>query len=127
MKREHLPEESKPKQREVGEHNIAADDLKFMRSAVEKTYKQFIPDIHPMIMWGLICMICYTSIYFLVKFQLSNWIWAVFLPLMAFGLCYIFITLLLITKREKKAGFISHLKRQLTCVWIIIMVLHGLT
>ena len=127
MKREYLPEESKPKQGEVGEHNIAADDIKFMRSAIEKTYKQVKPDTHTMIMWGAICMISYPAIYFLVKCQLFKWIWAVFLPLVAFGLCYIFITLFMVTKRDKNAGFVPLLRKQLTWVWIIIMVMHGLT
>lgn len=114
-------------QAEVQDTSIVADDIKFMRSAVEKTYKQVNPDTHTMIMWGIICMISYPAIYFLVKNQLFKWIWAVFLPLVAFGLCYIFISWLLITKRDRNAGFIPLLRKQLTWVWIIIMVMHGLT
>ena len=127
MENEHLHEEPKSKQEGVEEQKTAADDLKFMRSAVEKTYKQVNPDTHTMIMWGVICMISYPAIHFLIKLQLFKWIWAVFLPLVAFGLCYIFITLFIVTKRDKNAGFIPLLRKQLTWVWIIIMVLHGLT
>ena len=127
MKREYLPEEPKPKQEGFEEQKIAADDLKFMRSAIEKTYKQVNPDTHTMIMWGLVCIISYPAIHFLIKFRLFKWIWAAFLPLVAFGLCYIFITFFIVTKRDKNAGFIPLLRKQLTWVWIIIMVLHGLT
>jgi hypothetical protein len=120
-------EDSNFKHGEAEEQKVSTDDLKFMRSAVEKTCKQVNPDTHTMVMWGLICVICYPAIYFLEKFQLAKWILPFFLSLMVFGLCYIFITWLLITKRDKKAGFIPLLREQLTWVWIIIMVFHGLT
>ena len=81
MENESLHEESKPKQDGIEEQKISADDLKFMRSAVEKTYKQVNPDTHTMIMWGVICLISYPAIHFLVKNQLFKWIWVVFLLL----------------------------------------------
>ncbi len=126
MKKEYLPEEPKPKPKDAEEHSTT-DDLKFVRSAIEKTYKQVNPDTHTMIMWGVICMISYPAIHFLIRLQLFKWIWAIFLPLVGFGLGYIFITLFIVTKRDKNAGFIPLLRRQLTWVWIIIMVMHGLT
>lgn len=119
MKREYLPEESKPKQGEVGEHNIAADDLKFVRSVVEKTYRQVKPVTHVPIMWGLICVIAYTTIHFLATSHLHRWIPPVGLSLVAIGLCYTFITWLGITKREKRAGFVPRLPKQVGWVWII--------
>ena len=127
MGSENLHKETGPKQEGFGEEKIAADDIKFMRSVVEKTYKQVNPDTHTMIMWGVICLITYPAIHFLIKNQLFKWIWVVFLPLVAIGLCYIFVTWILINKREKKAGFISYLKRQIALVWVVIMVMHGLT
>jgi hypothetical protein len=108
------------------EQKADANDLKFMKTVIEKTYKQVTPDTSSMIMWGIICLIGYFSIHFLVKNQLFKWTWTVFLPVTA-GLCYMFITLYLIDKREKKAGFVSVLKRQITWVWMVIMVMHGLT
>ena len=104
-----------------------ADNLNFMRSAVEKSYKQVNPCTHTMIMWGIICMIGYPAIHFLVKLQLFKWILPFFLSLVGFGLCYIFITLFIVTKRNQTAGFVPLLGKQLTWVWIIIMVVHGLT
>ncbi|MBN2456357.1 MAG: hypothetical protein JXB29_07480 [Sedimentisphaerales bacterium] len=127
MENEQLNRGPKPQHKGPEGQKVDADDLKFVRSAIEKTYKQVSPDTHPMIMWGIICLITYPAIHFLVKNQLFKWVWAVFLPPVAIGLCYIFVTLILINKREKKAGFVSHLKRQISWVWVVIMVMHGLT
>ncbi|MFC1677730.1 hypothetical protein ACFL3G_11805 [Planctomycetota bacterium] len=126
MGKENSHEEPMSECQGIEEEQNSTDDLKFMRSAVEKTYKQVNPDTHPMIMWGVICLVSYPAIHF-IRHEHFNWIWAVFLPLVAFGLCYVFITWRLIIKRDKKAGFVSHLRKQLVCVLIITMVWHGLT
>ena len=117
MENEYLPEE--PKQRGPEEQKATSDDLKFMRSAIEKTYKQVKPCTHVVIMWGLICMITYTTIHFMVAFHLHKWIPSVGWPLVAIGLCYTFVTWFLINKREKKAGFIPRLPKQVGWVWVI--------
>ena len=124
MKRENLPEESKPKQREVGEHNIAADDLKFMRSVVEKTHKEIDPEAPVMIVWGLVCMIGYTAIYFLVMHQLYKWIWRVYLPLLAIGVCVTVVSGIRVSKRQKKAGLVPQLSKQIGWVWMVVLA-HG--
>ena len=124
MIRENLPEESKPKQREVGEHNIAADDLKFMRSVVEKTHKEIDPEAPVMIVWGLVCMIGYTAIYFLVMHQLYKWIWRVYLPLLAIGVCVTVVSGIRVSKRQKKAGLVPQLSKQIGWVWMVVLA-HG--
>ncbi len=124
MKRENLPEESKPKQREVGEHNIAADDLKFMRSVVEKTHKEIDPEAPVMIVWGLVCMIGYTAIYFLVMHQLYKWIWRVYLPLLAIGVCVTVVSGIRVSKRQKKTGLVPQLSKQIGWVWMVVLA-HG--
>jgi len=126
MKNEHLNEKPEPSPRGAEEHSTA-DNLRFVRSVVEKTYKQVNPDSHTMIMWGVICLIGYPAIHFMSTPQFHKWIPFVGWPLIAIGLCYIFITLFIVTKRDKKAGFIPLIRRQLTWVWVIIMVMHGLT
>lgn len=127
MENEHLNEGIEPEQEGSEGQKVDADDLKFMRSALEKTYKEVVPDTHILIMCGVICLITYPAIHFLVKYQLFNWILPFFLSLMAILLCYIFVTWLLITKRDKKAGFVPLIKKQAFLAWMIIMVLHGLT
>jgi hypothetical protein len=129
MEKENLNDEGRHKKESLEEQNIA-EDLKFMRTAVEKTYKAYKnvrPDVHILIMWGVICMIVYPTVHFLVKYELFKWILPFFLSMMAIGLCYVFLAWYLITKREKKAGFIPLLKKQAFWTWMIIMVLHFLT
>jgi len=111
---------------EIKGPDIAVDDIKFMRSVVEKMSRQVKPDVHIMIMCGLICMIAYAILYFLKTHQLDKWIWPMGLFLTTVLFIYTLISLVRIAKAEKKAGFISHLKTQVTLVWIFIM-LHGLT
>jgi len=126
MENKDLSEDLKPKQG-TPEEQKTTDDLKFVRAVIEKTYKEVIPDTHILIMCGVICLIVYPTIYFLVKHQLFNWILPFFLSLIAILLCYVFVTWLLITKRDKKAGFVPLIKKQAFWAWMIIMVLHGLT
>ena len=110
---------------EVKGPDIVADDIKFMRSVVEKMSRQVKPDVHIMIVCGLTCMIAYAILYFLKTHQSDKWIWPVGLTLTIVLFIYAFISLVRIAKSERKAGFISHLKRQVTWVWIFIMM-HGL-
>ena len=110
---------------EMNGQDIVADDIKFMRSVVEKMSLQVKPDVHIMIACGLLCMIGYAILYFLKTHQLDKWIWPVGLSLTTVLFVYTLISLFRIAKAEKKAGFISHLKKQVTWVWIFIM-LHGL-
>jgi len=119
MKREYLREE--PKQSGSGEQKVAADDIKFMRSAIEKSYRQIKPETHLAVMWGLICMIIYISIHFLIKFQLCKWVAPLYLSLLAFGLCCTFTTMLIILKRQRKDGFAPLLFKQAAWIFGIIM------
>ena len=123
MAKDYLNSRPEPSQKSDEEHNTA-DDLKFMRSVVEEMSQQVKPDVHIMIACGLVCMIACTAVYFLKTRQLDKWIWPTGLSMMSIILCYTIIGLVRIAKYEKKAGFISHLKKQVTWVWIFI-TLHG--
>jgi len=124
MKEEHLSEGSLPKQEGL-EKNVS-DGLEFMRSAVEKTYRPVKPEAHVIIAWGLICVISYTGAYFFITPQgymtpqVRKWILPAYLSLMAIGLCYTFVILFQVAKREKEAGFVPHLPKQITWVWFFI-------
>ncbi|MCK4751989.1 MAG: hypothetical protein KAS75_00985 [Planctomycetes bacterium] len=100
---------------------VDTDDLKFMRSAIEKSYRQVKPATRLAIMWGLICMIIYIGIHFLRKFQLREWIAPLHLSLLAFGLCCTFATMFIITKRQKKDGFAPQLVKQVAWIFGVIM------
>ena len=119
MNRKYSQEDSNFKHGEAEEQKTAADDLRFVRSAVEKTYKEVRPDTHLLIMWGVVCMIFYTTSHFLAAADLHKWIQFVGWPLVVIGACYTYITWFLITKRDKKAGFVPHLPKQIGWVFII--------
>ena len=110
---------------EIKGPDIVVDDIKFMRSVVERMSRQVKPDVHIMIVCGLTCMVLYATLYFFKTRQLDKWMWVLGLSLTAVLFIYALISLIRIAQAEKKAGFISHLKRQVTLVWIFIM-LHGL-
>ena len=124
MENEHVNAAPQPSPENAQEHNTI-DDLRFVRSAIEKTYREVRPDVHIMIACGLVCMIACTAGYFLKTRQLDKWIWPMALSMISIILCYTIIGLVRIAKYEKKTGFISHLKKQVTWVWIFI-TLHGL-
>jgi hypothetical protein len=109
----------------ISDPDIMADDIRFMRSVVERMSRQIKPDINIMIACGLVCMTAYAILFLLRISTLDRWIWPVGLSVTAVVFIYSFISLARIAGAEKKAGFISHLKRQVTWVWIFIM-LHGL-
>jgi len=110
---------------ETNEQNITTDDIKFIRSVVERMSRQVKPDINIMVACGLVCMIAYTALYFLKTSRLDRWIWPVGLSVTTVLFIYVLISIARIANAEKNAGFISHLKRQVTLVWIFIM-LHGI-
>jgi len=110
---------------ETKDLNPVADDIKYMRSVVERMSRQIKPDVHIMAACGLISMIAYAILYFFKTRQFDKWIWPVGLSVTTVLFIYVFVSLVRITKGEKKTGFISHLKKQVTWVWIFIM-LHGL-
>ncbi len=100
------------------------ENLQFMRSAIEKTRRDFDPEAPVMIVWGLVCMIGYTAIYFLVMHQLYKWIWPVYLPLLAIGVCVTVVSGIRVSKRQKKAGLVPRISKQIGWVWMIVLA-HG--
>ncbi len=120
MDKERSNETPETEQKGLEEQN-AADDLKFIRSTLEKTYRQIKPETHNTVMWGLICMASYIGIHFLIKFQFFTWIGPLYVSLMTFGLCFSFLTMYIVIKRQKKDGFFPLLLKQACCVCLIIM------
>ena len=120
MEKEGLHENSKPKQESLEEQKIAADDLKFMRSVIEKTCRKIDPGWPIMITWGLILMIGFPLLYFLKIRQLDNWLWHIqwLLVVIGFSISIYFITKAI--KQERKAGLISKLSKQIYWIFIIL-------
>ncbi len=101
-----------------------AENLQFMRLAIEKTHKEIDPEAPVMIVWGLVCMIGYAAIYFLVMHQLYKWIWPVYLPLLAIGGCVTVVSGIRVSKRQKKAGLVPRISNQIGWVWMVVLA-HG--
>ena len=85
MNRENSQEDSGFKHGEAEEQKTA-DDLKFIRSVIEKTCRKIDPGWPIMITWGLIIMIGFPVLYFLKIRQLDNWLSSVFLFLSTLSL-----------------------------------------
>jgi hypothetical protein len=119
MEKEDLHEDSKSKQEGFEKKKIAADDLKFMRSVIEKTCRKIDPGWPILIAWGLILTIGFPLLYFL-EIQLDNWLWHIQWLLVVIGLSLSIYFVTKAIKRERKAGLISKLSRQIYWIFIIL-------
>jgi hypothetical protein len=118
MNREYSQEDSS--QAKIKCPDIAVDDIKFMRSVVERSDRQVRPGGYVLTACGLICLTCYTAVHFLLKSEQQKWILPVFLILMVILLGYIFFALTLGAKRQKREGYIPQMPRQVTAIWFIV-------
>jgi FtsH-binding integral membrane protein len=96
------------------------DNLQFMRSVVEKADRQIRPEGYVLTACGLICLTCYTAVHFLLKFEQQQWLLPMFLILMAILLGYTFFALTHGAKRQKREGYVPHIPRQVTAIWLIV-------
>ncbi len=106
------------------EEKELVENLQFMRLAIERTRRDFDPEAPVMIVWGLVCMIGYATIYFLVMHELYKWIWPVYLPLLAIGLCVTVVSGIRVSRRQKKAGLVPQISSQIGWVWMVVLA-HG--
>ena len=121
MNREYSQEDSNFKHGEAEEQKTAADDLKFMRSVIEKTCRKIDPGWAIMVAWGLIVMIGFPVAYFLKTRQLDTWKWPIYLLLLVISFCVVIYFGVKATMRERKAGLISKLSKQIYWIWFILL------
>jgi hypothetical protein len=111
---------------EQGKTEEIAENLKYMRSAVEKTDTSGEPDwlsMSVVMMWGLICLAGYVSIHFLGRSpQYFKWIWPVFYSIAIIGACYTFIGFFFVFRKDRKIGFVQELTKQVIWIWVIILM-----
>lgn len=98
-----------------------SDDLRIVRSALEKSYKMVKPETHDMVMWGLICATAYIGIHFLHEYSLQKWTSLFYLSLMGLGMCGSLVTMFFWIRRQKKKGFVPKLPFQVAGVLIVIV------
>ncbi|MHC4666090.1 MAG: hypothetical protein ACYS9T_09065 [Planctomycetota bacterium] len=121
MENEHISEEAKPKQEGIEKQKTADDDLKFIRSVIEKTCRKIDPGWAIMVAWGLIVMIGFPVAYFLKTRQLDTWKWPIYLLLLVISFCAAIYFGAKAALRERKAGLISKLSKQIYWIWFILL------
>ena len=120
MNREYSQEDSNLMHNETENQNISVDDLKFMRSVIEKTCGKIDPGWPIMIVWGLIFMIGFPTLYYLKMNQLDQWIWPIQGLLVVIGVGTTIYFGANARLRERKAGLIPRLSKQIYLVWFIL-------
>jgi hypothetical protein len=96
------------------------DNLQFMRSVMEKADRQVRPEGYVLTACGLICLTCYTAVHFLLKSEQQKWLLPVYLTLMVILLGYTFFALSHGARRQKREGYVPHIPRQVTAIWLIV-------
>ena len=97
-----------------------ADNLKFIRSVIEKTCGKIDPGWPIMIVWGLIIMIGFPVLYYLKMNQLDQWIWPIQWLLVVIGVGTTIYFGANVRLRERKAGLIPQLSKQIYLIWFIL-------
>ncbi len=109
-----MNEENKTEQKEL------VEDLKFMRSVIDKTSRKIDPGWQMIAAWGLIVLIGFPLLYFLKIHQLDNWLWRIqwILVVAGFSISIYFVKRAIV--RERAIGVISKLSKQIYLVFIIL-------
>ena len=122
MNKENSQEDSNFKHGEAEEQKTAADDLRFIRSVIEKTHRAFNPGAPVMIALGLIFMIGYPATqYFLAAPQLYELIQPMWIILWVIGASVTIFNGIIAEIREKRSGVISRRSNQIGLVWFILL------
>ena len=121
MEKENPHEGPVPEQESIERQKEVANDLKFIRSVIEKTCIKIDPGWAIMVGWGLVIMIGFPVAYFIKIRQLDTWKWPIYLLILviSFGVAIYFGAKA--TLRQRRAGSISNLSKQIYQVWLILL------
>ena len=106
------------------EEKKLAENLEFMRLAIERTRRDFDPGAVGWIAWGMACLIGYVAMHFLATPTNYKLMWLIWILLLAIAGGVNAFCDIRIRKQEKKAGMVPLLSRQVGWVWAVA-VLHG--
>ena len=108
---------------QINDPTALTDDIKFIRSVIEKTYRPFPPGSPVIIAWGLIFL---TGLpltqYCLAKSQLEEFIQPMWIILWVIGAFVGIFNGLRCEIRERKTGHISRLSNQIGLIWYILLL-----
>lgn len=119
MENENLQEDSNYKHSKSEKQKNCAEDLQFMRSAIEKTRRDFDPGTAIFITWGLLCLIGYTATHFLIAQQTYAKINTVWLSLYGVGVPLSIFFGYRLSKRQNISGFVPYIYIQIGWIWCI--------
>lgn len=122
MSREYSQEDLNLKHGEAEEQRTVADDLRFIRSVIEKTHRAFDAGSPVMIVWGLIFLIGYPATQFLSTPRLHELIQPMWIILWVIGASVAMFYGIRGEIRERQADFISQLSKQIGLIWYILLM-----
>ncbi len=94
-----------------------AENLQFMRSAIEKTRRDFDPGTAIFITWGLICLVGYTATHFLIAHQAHAKINTVWFSLYGIGIPLSMFFGYRLSKRQENRGIVPYIYIQIGWIW----------
>ena len=109
------------KQDEMEEKELA-ENLQFMRSAIEKTRRDFDPGAAIFITWGLICLTGYTATHFLIDNQTYAKLNTVWFSLYGIGSVLSAFFGYRLSKRQNMKGFVPYIYIQIGWIWGVTVV-----
>ncbi len=99
---------------------INNEDIKFMRSVIERTCRKIDPGWPIFITWGFIILVGFPVLYLLKIHQADNWLWRIQWLLVAAGFSisafFVFKTII----RDRKIGVISKLSKQIYLIFVVL-------
>lgn len=99
------------------ENKNLSEDLKFMRSAIERTRQDFDPGTPIFITWGLLCLIGYTATHFLIAQKAYETTSTVWFSLYAVGIPLSIFFSYRIGKRLTLRGMVPYIYIQIGWIW----------
>jgi hypothetical protein len=121
MNRKYSQEDSNLKQGKTEQKELA-ENLQFMRLAIEKTRRDFDPGAAIFITWGLLCLIGYTATHFLIAQQAYDKINTVWFSLYGIGVPSSIFFGYRISKRQNMQGVVPYIYIQIAWIWGIMIV-----
>jgi len=124
MNREYSQEDSDLKQDKTEEKELV-ENLQFMRSAIERTRRDFDPGTAIFITWGLLCLVGYTASHFLISQQAYAKINTVWWSLYAVGFPLSIFFGYRLSKRLETRGIVPYIYIQIGWIWGL-MITNGI-
>ena len=99
------------------EQKELAENIQFMRSAIERTRRDFDPGTAIFITWGLICLVGYSAMHFLIANEVYEKINTLWFSLYAVGFPLSAFFGYRLSRRQENRGFVPYIYIQIGWIW----------